>query len=158
MSNAPEVVRTITVPLDQTDAFRLFTEQFDLIKPREHNLLAVPVAETVMEVVPGGRILDRGTDGSECVWGEVVTFEPPALLRFSWFIGPNWQVQGRENASEVEVRFTPDGERRTLVELRHHHLDRHGPGWEHVHGGVAGDNGWPIYLRRFADLVDAAPH
>ncbi len=45
----------ITVDVDVERAFRVFTEQFDLIKPREHNLLAPePIAETVFEARVGG--------------------------------------------------------------------------------------------------------
>lgn len=41
------------------EAFRIFTEKFDLIKPREHNLLSVDIAETVFEARVGGSIYDR---------------------------------------------------------------------------------------------------
>jgi|SRR5579875_333034 uncharacterized protein YndB with AHSA1/START domain len=154
-TTTPEVVRTVTVPLPVDDAFRIFTEQFDLIKPREHNLMQVPVARTVMEVRPGGRILDEAEDGTQCVWGEVIAVEPPDLLRFAWLIGPDWQVQDRENASEVEVRFTPDGDG-TLVSLRHFRLEQHGPGWQSMPEALGGDGGWPLYLARFAQLAGAS--
>ncbi|MEH0934070.1 DUF2332 family protein [Micromonospora psammae] len=36
------------------------------------------------------------------------------------------------------------------MELEHRHLDRHGPGWESVRDGVAHDEGWPLYLDRYA--------
>ena len=54
----------VEVPLER--AFRVFTEEFDGIKPREHNMLEVDIAETVFEARAGGRIYDRGVDGSEC--------------------------------------------------------------------------------------------
>lgn len=154
-TTTPEVVRTVTVPLPVDAAFRMFTEQFDLIKPREHNLMQVPVARTVMEVRPGGRIFDEAADGTQCVWGEVLAVEPPDVLRFAWLIGPDWQVQARENGSEVEVRFTPD-DGGTLVSLRHFRLDRHGPGWASLPDALGGEGGWPVYLARFADLASAA--
>ena len=44
---------------------------------------------------------------------------------------------------------------RTRVELEHRHIDRHGPGWEGVAEGVAADDGWPLYLQRFAALFSA---
>lgn len=152
------MLRSVAVPLSIESAFHVFVERFDAIKPREHNLLAAPIAETVMEAVPGGRILDRGTDGSECVWGEVRAVHPPHLLRLAWFIGPDWRLQPAENASEVEVRFTAVGPDLTRVELEHRHLDRHGPGWEVVRRSVSGEQGWPLYLRRYADLVQTSTH
>lgn len=152
-TTTPEVLRTVTVPLPVAEAFRVFTEQFDLIKPREHNLMRSPVARTVMEVRPGGRIFDEAENGEQCAWGEVLAVESPTLLRFAWLIGPDWRVQDRENASEVEVRFTSDGADATQVELRHFKLDQHGPGWESLPDSLGGANGWPLYLQRYADLV-----
>ena len=34
------------------------------------------------------------------------------------------------------------------------HLDRHGPGWQSVSDGVDGDQGWPLYLARYAALLE----
>ena len=86
--------------------------------------------------------------------GAVLAFEPPDRLVFSWDIGPTWQLEtDPANASEVEVRFVADGTAHTRVELEHRHIDRHGPGWESVHAGVDEDQGWPLYLARFAALL-----
>ena len=81
----------VDAPVDR--AFRVFTEQMDRIKPREHNMLGVDIAETVFEPRAGGRIYDRGTDGSECEWASVIAFEPPDRLVFSWNVSPRWQVE-----------------------------------------------------------------
>ena len=53
----------VEVPIER--AFSVFTEQFDSVNPREHNMLAVEIAETVFEPREGGRIYDCGVDGSE---------------------------------------------------------------------------------------------
>jgi hypothetical protein len=53
------------------------------------------------------------------------------------------------------VRFIAESAERTRVELEHRHLDRHGEGWESLSEGVAGDQGWPLYLSRFADRIRA---
>jgi uncharacterized protein YndB with AHSA1/START domain len=142
----------VNAPADR--AFKLFTEQFDRIKPREHNMLGVDIAESVFEPRVGGRVFDRGTDGSECQWGRVLAYEPPARIVFTWDISPAWQIEtDPDKASEVEVRFVADGPDRTRVELEHRHLDRHGEGWEGTREGVAADQGWPLYLQRFAAAV-----
>ena len=60
------VKQTIVVEAPIEHAFRVFTGEFGSFKPPEHNLLAVPIAETVFETRVGGHIYDRGTDGSEC--------------------------------------------------------------------------------------------
>ncbi|HET9736789.1 MAG TPA: SRPBCC family protein [Solirubrobacteraceae bacterium] len=142
----------VEAPIDR--AFRVFTEDFDRIKPREHNMLGVDIAETVFEPRVGGRIFDRGVDGSECHWARVLAFEPPNRVVFSWDISPQWQIEpDHERTSEVEVRFIDETPERTRVELEHRNLDRHGPGWESARDGVAADQGWPLYLQRFAGLI-----
>ena len=148
-------VRTqIVVDAPIARAFAVFTEEFDRIKPREHNLLDVEIAETVFERREGGRIYDRGIDGSECHWARVLAYEPPNRVVFSWDISPSWQVEADEaKTSEVEVTFMAESPTRTRLELVHRNLDRHGPGWEGLAAGVGDDQGWPLYLTRYAELV-----
>jgi uncharacterized protein YndB with AHSA1/START domain len=138
-------------------AFQVFTEEFDRIKPRDHNLLEVDIAETVFEPRVGGHIYDRGVDGSECRWARVLAYEPPERIAFSWDISPRWQLEtDLGKTSEVEVRFVSETPDRTRVELEHRHLDHHGKGWEGLREGVGDDQGWPLYLRRYADAVAGA--
>jgi uncharacterized protein YndB with AHSA1/START domain len=152
-----QVRKQITVEAPLETAFKVFTEGFGDFKPREHNLLDVPIAETVFEPRIGGHIYDRGEDGSECRWARVLAFEPPDRVVFSWDIGPTWQLEpDPENASEVEVRFVAAGAGRTRVELEHRNIDRHGPGWQAVADGVNGEGGWPLYLERYAALLGDA--
>ncbi len=142
----------VAVPVEQ--AFRVFTEQFDRIKPREHNMLGVEIAETVFEQRVGGHVYDRGVDGSECRWARVLAYEPPHRLVISWDINPRWQIETNpERSSEVEIRFISESPARTRVELEHRNLDRHGEGWESTRDGVASKDGWPVYLQRFGELL-----
>lgn len=155
MTQAADVVvrRQIVVDAPIDRAFTVFTERFGDFKPREHNLLGAPIAETVFEPKVGGHIFDRAADGSECRWARILSYDPPQRVVFSWDIGPTWQVEtDPDNASEVEVTFVAETPHRTRVELVHRHLDRHGPGWESVRDGVAHDGGWPLYLNRYAAL------
>jgi uncharacterized protein YndB with AHSA1/START domain len=142
----------VEAPIER--AFRVFTEDFDRVKPREHNMLPVEIAETVFEPRAGGRIYDRGVDGSECQWARVLAFEPPNRVVFSWDISPHWQIESDlERASEVEVRFIAESPERTRVELEHRNLDRHGDGWEGMRDAIGGEGGWPLYLERFGAVI-----
>jgi uncharacterized protein YndB with AHSA1/START domain len=157
MTEAPVVRHDVVVRGTPAQAFAAFTERMDEIKPKEHNLLSAPIVSTTFEPRVGGHIVDRAEDGSECRWARVLAYDPPSRLVFSWDIGPTWQLEQQpENASEVEVRFIPEGPHHTRVELEHRHLDRHGPGWPAVRDGVDDAQGWPIYLTRYADLLEAA--
>ena len=142
----------VDAPIDR--AFQVFTEDFDRIKPREHNMLPVEIAETVFEPRAGGRIYDRGVDGSEYQWARVLAFEPPNRVVFSWDLNPRWQIESDpEMTSEVEVRFIAESAQRTRVELEHRNLDRHGAGWEGTREAIGGEGGWPLYLQRYAALI-----
>jgi uncharacterized protein YndB with AHSA1/START domain len=152
----PNIAHHVIVNAAIERAFAVFTEQFGDFKPREHNLLTVPIAETVFETHAGGHIYDRGVDGSVCRWARVLIYEPPHRLVFTWDISPAWQPEpDPSRTSEVEVRFTAESENRTRVDLEHRHLERHGEGWPSVAKGVDGEAGWPLYLQRYVELCAA---
>lgn len=143
----------VDTPIDR--AFAAFTDRFGDFKPAEHNLLAVPISETVFEPRVGGNIVDRGADGTECRWARILAYDPPDRVVFSWDISPYWQLEADpEHTSEVEVRFIAETPERTRVELEHRNIDRHGPGWDGVRDGVDGDAGWPLYLSHYAALLN----
>jgi len=148
------VVTSIVVNASIETAFKVFTEDFGRFKPAEHNLLGVEIAETVFEPRVGGHLFDRGVDGRECRWARVLAYDPPRRLLLTWNISPSWQIEEDPNrTSEWEVRFSAEGAARTLVVIEHRHLDRHGEGWEGVSEGIGADQGWPLYLARYAALV-----
>lgn len=154
---ATAVRHTIVVRAPIERAFRVFTEDFGSFKPPEHNLLSVPIEATIFEPRVGGHLYDRGADGSECRWARVLAYDPPNRVVFSWDIGPTWQVEtDPTRTSEVEVRFVAEDGDRTRVELEHRNLDRHGDGWESVRDGIDASDGWPLYLQRFASVVEQA--
>lgn len=151
--NGESVRHSVVVEATIEHAFKVFTEDFGSFKPPEHNLLGVEIAETVFEPRVGGSLYDRGVDGSECRWASVLAYDPPNRVLLSWNISPRWQIEtdpGR--TSEWEARFTALDAGRTRVEIEHRKLERHGEGWEGVRDSVGGDRGWPLYLRRYADL------
>ena len=144
----------VDAPIDK--AFKVFTEDFGRFKPREHNMLGAEIAETVFEPRVGGSLYDRGVDGSECRWGRILAYEPPNRVVVSWDISPSWEIETDPGkSSEFEVRFITEAPGRTRVELEHRNLHRHGEGWEGVREGVDAAQGWPLYLRRYAELFTA---
>ena len=78
VASGTAVQKAITVEAPVERAFKVFTERFDEIKPRDHNLLSVPIAETVFEPRVGGHVYDRGTEVEYYCYD---TFLFPARLR-----------------------------------------------------------------------------
>jgi DNA-binding transcriptional ArsR family regulator/uncharacterized protein YndB with AHSA1/START domain len=152
--SADTVRASITVDAPISRAFKIFTEDFGSFKPAEHNLLGVEIAETVFEPRVGGFLYDRGVNGTVCRWARVLAYEPPNRVLLSWDINPQWQIEtDPQRTSEWEVHFVAETPDRTRVEIEHRHLERHGEGWQGVRDGVAANQGWPLYLSRYADRV-----
>lgn len=156
MSTAPTVpplhgTTTVGVPVEQ--AFRVFTNSFNTWWPFEYHIGRAEVAEIVLEPRVGGRWYERGIDGSECDWGRVLVWEPPHRLVLTWQITGQWQFDpDPEHASEIEVRFTPDGPELTTVDLEHRLLHRLDTG-QAVHDTITGGGGWTTILERFGKAV-----
>ncbi len=79
----------VTVPLSLERAFALFTEGFFSWWPHGHHLGKADLADVVLEPRTGGRYYERGVDGSECDWGQVLACDPPHRIVVSWRINAN---------------------------------------------------------------------
>lgn len=147
------VRRSITVEAPIERAFSAFTDDIGTWWNPEHHL--IEVKEMRFDPFAGGHIRDIGVDGSECRWSRVLAYDKPRRVVFSWDIALDWTIEtDPEKTSEIEVRFTAEGPDRTLVELEHRNLERHGDGWESMRSAVDAPNGWN--LQPFADAVAAA--
>ena len=139
----------VGAPIDR--AFKVFTEDIASWWPPDHHILQGELAEMVFEPGEGGHIYDRAVDGRECRWARVLAYEPPQRVVFSWDISLTWQIEtDPARTSEIEVRFTPEGEERTRVDLEHRHLARHGEGWQRMRDAVGYPEGWRKGLEAFA--------
>jgi uncharacterized protein YndB with AHSA1/START domain len=144
----PPVRRSVVVGCDQAGAFTMFTGEAGRWWPLAgHSVYDQDSTGLTMDARPGGQIVETGPGGECVVWGTFLRVEPPALLVFSWH--PGW---GADQATEVEVRFSPDPAG-TLVELEHRHGERH-PRQGAAREQYGGERGWAIVLGRFAALVD----
>lgn len=154
---ADTVVRAsveVRAPIER--AFGVFTEEIGSWWNPDHHILEGELAEMVFEPRVGGHVYDRATDGSECRWARVLAFEPPDRFVISWDINLQWKLEtDPARTSEIEVRFTAQGEGRTMVELEHRNLDRHGEGWEGMRDAVGSPGGWTAGMQAFADAVNA---
>ena len=137
------VICSVTVRRPPEDAFRIFTERIaDWWPLATHSVYLDTSASVAVEPGVGGRIVERSVSGEESSWGEILVWEPPQRLAYTWHpgYGPDDRV------TEVELRFSAvDGA--TRVDLEHR-------GWEALAGRAEATRdgyveGWPVVLARF---------
>jgi uncharacterized protein YndB with AHSA1/START domain len=81
----------------------------------------------------------------------VLVWEPPGRLVLAWQIAPDRAPEPNPaRASEVEVRFVPQGPPGTRVELEHRGLSRHGADGDAYREALGSPDGWPLMLDRYA--------
>ncbi|MEZ5102100.1 MAG: SRPBCC domain-containing protein [Thermoleophilia bacterium] len=128
-------------------AFATWTERIGAWWPRSHTLSREPAAIT-FEPRAGGRIVERGPDGAEHPWGEVIAWEPPHRVRYWWHL-----YFDRAEATQVDVTFREHG---GLTRVR---IEQ--SGWEAL--GAAGpprrertQQVWGMLSRIYAEHLGAA--
>jgi hypothetical protein len=154
---AEVVRRTVTVDASQDRAFEVFTARMRSWWPLDtHHIGKVDAVDVVVEPHEGGRCYERGVDGSECEWGRVGAWEPPARFVMLWMLNADWQFDPDEaHATEVDVRFVAESPTRTRVELTHSGFERMERG-DVVRESVGGEGGWNGLLSAFAEAATAA--
>ncbi len=111
----------------------------------------------IIEGRPGGRCYSEQVDGTECDWGSILVWDPPRRFVMAWQINPipAWHYEpDLTKSSEVEVRFTPEGDGFTRVDLEHRHFERYGAGGETMRTAVDHYEGWNGLLRLFGAQVE----
>lgn len=102
-----------------------------------------------MEPRVGGRWYERGDDGSECEWGKVLAWEPPARVVLAWHINAQFKYDP-VHFSEVEIRFIAESGSVTRVELEHRYLERFGAEGADIRSKVDAPNGWTAIMQLYA--------
>jgi uncharacterized protein YndB with AHSA1/START domain len=115
-----------TVACAPEHAFATWAERTSAWWPASHSVTAAADLTVTFEPRPGGRIFERTPAGEEHDWGEVLVWEPPHRLAYSWHLR-----QDRRDATRVEIRFAPV-EGGTRVSIVH-------TGWERL-----GERGAPL--------------
>jgi uncharacterized protein YndB with AHSA1/START domain len=151
------VRKEIVVEASQAQTFRVFTEEHGAWWPlASHHIGAQPAETAIIEPRVGGRWFERASDGTECLWGKVLVWDPPSRLVLAWQIGADWRFD-EAVSTEVEVRFVVLDPARTRVELEHRLLDRLGTGAEGARAAFDSDGGWAGLLRRFSAHAEGRP-
>lgn len=130
----------VACPVDR--AFAVWTGGIAQWWPADHTVSGESDLTVVLEGRPGGRIFERRASGVEHDWGAVTIWEPPSRLGYTWHLN-----RDRSDATDVEIRFVPQGDRATRVEIEHR-------GWERL--GTDGESwrdrnrgGWATLLPHY---------
>ena len=137
------VRKAVLVDADPETAFRVFTDQIQSWWPLgTHGIFGDDAEALAFEE---SKLVERAKDGREAVWGEVLAWEPPTRVHFSWRPG----FDDEKADTEVEVTFSAEGEG-TRVDLVH-------TGWDKLEDGAksrAGyDGGWDGVLEAYRQAV-----
>ncbi len=127
----------VEAPVDR--AWEVFTQDLRTWWPMKDYSVVGEGSQAFVEGRLGGRFYERTAGGEEAEWGVLTAWEPPERIAFTWH--PGTPV---DQATEVEVRFTPEGADRTRVDLEHR-------GWEKLADNAQGmrdayDQGWSAVL------------
>jgi len=109
------IVKTIEVPCDQEQAFRVFIDEmhtwWPLAKFTTSAFSGQPAKSIRVEANQGGKIVEVGPDDTETEWGTIKTYDPFGFVSMDFHIPhPKEKVESR---SLVKVRFTEIGDDRT---------------------------------------------
>ena len=140
------VRKSVTVNVPQQRAFEFFVEHHAEWWPVEGHRILEGSTGAAIEPREGGRWWEFGGPQGECDWGRVLAYEPPERLVLGWQLDATWSFNP-DFLTEVEVRFVPEGERATRVELEHRGMDRFNA---EVRASFDGDNGWSGVLGAYA--------
>ena len=135
------VQKSVLVDAPPEEAFRAFTAGLSDWWPFEtHSIGGERTQRVVFEEREGGRVYEIVETGEEEDWATVLAWEPPQRFVISW------RVNKTEPATEVEVRFSAEGDG-TRVELDHRGWESAGPDGAADRGSY--DKGWDHVLGRY---------
>ena len=131
-----------------------FSRNFLAAGGRRRTTLASSRYETaILEGKVGGRWYERATDGTECEWGSVLAWDPPAKVVLSWHLQPDWGYDPiRRRRARWRCGSLPQSVLPTLVELEHRNLERHGDGGAKLRDSV--DGGWGPIVEQYGKFAN----
>jgi uncharacterized protein YndB with AHSA1/START domain len=133
--------KSVTVPLPVEKAFGLFTDGIGSWWPFDSHSIEGDRVENAVFDTEAKRLYERTADGTEHDWGDILAWEPPSRFLLGWRVNP------QSPGTEVEVRFTPEGEG-TRIELEHRGWEKCGPGERSSY-----DGGWDYVLGKFVQAA-----
>ncbi|MGH2437062.1 MAG: hypothetical protein ACRDFA_08715, partial [bacterium] len=82
------VEQEVTIQGTPARVFDALTKEVSAWWGMPHMYSEEAARDIILEPRVGGRLFDRGVDGSECHWARVLAYEPPDRVVISWDISP----------------------------------------------------------------------
>jgi uncharacterized protein YndB with AHSA1/START domain len=147
--SSPDLIEPIRVSVrvrrDVESAFDIFTGELTKWWPLDRFTHGPGRSkEILLDPFVGGRFYERFADGEEYTVGDVLAWDRPSLVAFTWR-NASWIAP-----TEVHVRFIAEETMLTRVELEHRAWERLAAGRESRDEYA---NGWPTVLRYFAGFA-----
>jgi uncharacterized protein YndB with AHSA1/START domain len=147
------VRKTVIVAAPVAIAFEVFTAQIESWWPMaSHHIGSADCQAVVIEPRAGGRWYERGVDGVECVWGQVLLWEPPRRVVLVWQLSAQFRYDPSLQ-TEVDVRFTVIDDKTTRVELEHRCLEMYGDDAQAMRDTFDSPTGWNGMLEHYARVT-----
>lgn len=147
------VAKTVTVAAPIDIAFEVFTARISAWWPMaSHHIGEADCAAVVIEPRVGGRWFERGVDGTECLWGEVLAWAPPHRVCLAWRLSAEWK-HDPALLTEVDVRFAAVDAGTTRVDLEHRGLAAYGEHAAMMVQTFGSPNGWTGMLDHYAQVA-----
>ncbi len=140
MDTSP-IVHELTLTCTPDHAFEVFTSHIGEWWDPQYSGNPETLSTVTIDPRMRGQITERHSDGSEHDWGEVIAWDPPAKVAFSFTL-----AQDRTVPSVVRATFVPSDEG-TRMTFEH-------DGWNELNAEARGKfNEWPHLLERFVEAT-----
>lgn len=137
MDTSP-IVHELTLTCTPDHAFEVFTGHIGEWWDPQYSGNPETFSTVTIDPRMRGQITERHSDGSEHDWGEVIAWDPPARVAFSFTLG-----QDRSFPTVVRATFVPSD---TGTQMTFEH-----DGWTSFNAEARGKfSDWPHLLDRFA--------
>lgn len=149
--SAELIVITRRVPASAAQAFNRFVHEIGAWWPRDLTWAGDNLAELKIEPRMRGRAIEISKDGSQDVWGTVLSVQEPEHLILAWQIRADRTPEDSEqSSSRIDVRFVKVDDETTEIVIVHRDFPRHGEGWQKYRADMAGKSGWQRLIEAYA--------
>ncbi len=131
------LVKTFEVPCSQQNAFEVFLDKMDTWWPLDKFTVSAmtgqPARAIKVDAREGGQIVEVGGDGTEVVWGTILTLDRYSRVTMDFHIPRPGDVVTRRPLLELD--FVPLSATQTRVTLRQSNFEALGDMAASVRGG-----------------------